>query len=799
MLLSIVAVPPASAQSERAVRIVGVVKAADGSPLQGVTVSIEGTSVRTTTDDKGSYELSFRNSVSVVTVVGQLPNYRSASEAVDVSGGFRIVNFTLKPAFASAVTVRAEVPMLKATDGVSRISLAPEQIAVLPSLGEKDIFRAFQLLPGVASSETSSGLFVRGGRPDQTLVEYDSFRVYQVDHLFGYFSAFNMDAVERVELSKGGFEAKHGGTLSSVMEIAGKSGSLEKPGFSVGASLLSANGVVETPLFGHKGSALVAFRQSYQSPLYNRILDLFDNGSPRRPAAIIGGGGSAPQFAGGSFDSQPSSKFYDVNGKFLLKPSGKDTLSATVYQGHDDVDNSRSLSLPENLPEGVDVNLPSTLDIDDVRRSGNTGAGLLWSHQWNTDVQSRFSIGYSRFSDVRDRTAQGGGSSTPSSENNRLQDVTMKASVPITFAPGHTLESGIELTSTDSTYSFQNGRVVVPGETNTGLTTVLDESRQGKLTSFYAQESSLFGSKLLIVPGVRVTRYDRTSRQYTDPRVAASLFLSDRFKLKAAGGRYHQFANRVTREDVLQGNRAFWTIADGDLVPVSSSTQLIGGGSYDRGSLLVDVEVFSKNLSHLTQFAPRLAQPSATAIDYRDYFYHGDGTARGAEFLVQKKSGRHTGWVSYTLSKVEETFPELQSDPFPADHDQRHELKLVDVMRLGLWTLSGTFIFSTGKPFTELENVETVALTPDISIDRVVVGSKNGARLPAYHRMDVAVTRDIRFSEGKHRGTFGVTLFNLYNRKNIWYKEFNVLQGEISENNIRLMGITLNVSFGLKF
>jgi hypothetical protein len=137
VLLSIVPVPPASAQSEKAVRIVGVVRAADGTPLQAVTVAIEGTSIRTTTDDKGSYELSFRNSVSVVTVVGQLPNYRSASEPVGVSGGFRIVNFMLQPAFASAVAVRAEVPMLKATDGVSRISLAPEQIAVLPSLGEK--------------------------------------------------------------------------------------------------------------------------------------------------------------------------------------------------------------------------------------------------------------------------------------------------------------------------------------------------------------------------------------------------------------------------------------------------------------------------------------------------------------------------------------------------------------------------------------------------------------------------------------------------------------------------------------
>ena len=177
---------------------------------------------------------------------------------------------------------------------------------MLPSLGERDLFRAFQLLPGVSgSNEASSGLYVRGGTPDQNRIEYDGFRVYHVDHLFGYFSAFNMDAVDTVELSKGGFEAQHGGALSSVMQIAGKSGRLDRTAGSVGMGLLSFNGVFETPLFNNKGSGLVAVRRSFQSPLYDKILNLYDNnptiGRPGGGGVDPGGGGRA----GGRFSPGP--------------------------------------------------------------------------------------------------------------------------------------------------------------------------------------------------------------------------------------------------------------------------------------------------------------------------------------------------------------------------------------------------------------------------------------------------------------------------------------------------------------
>ena len=432
------------------VQIEGTVHAPDGAVLPGATVHVFGTNLTTTSDADGRYVLRFTHASNRLIVVVDLANYRGDDTAVEIAGPLTTtIDFTLTPAFASDVQVIAEVPILNAADDISRIALAPEQVAVLPSLGERDIYRAFQLLPGVSGSqETSSGLYVRGGTPDQNRVEYDGFRVYEVDHLFGYFSAFNMDALEEVELSKGGFEARHGGVLSSVMKITGKSGRLDRVAGSVGASLLSFNGTVETPLFDNKGSALLAVRRSFQGPLYNSILNLFDNSPGGGPGQAVGQrGGGGGRFA--AFDTQPSSNFYDINGKILLRSSSDDTMSLSLYRGNDNLDNSRSLELPDGIfdrlqargidPAALGLDLNSSFDITDVRDSGNTGVGLVWSRQWNSRVHSDISLGYSRYDDVRERSARVGSNNNPSAEDNRVEDLTFKASIPITLGVGHTL------------------------------------------------------------------------------------------------------------------------------------------------------------------------------------------------------------------------------------------------------------------------------------------------------------------------------------------------------------------------
>jgi ferric enterobactin receptor len=173
-------------------------------------------------------------------------------------------------------------------------------------------------------------------------------------------------------------------------------------------------------------------------------------------------------------------------------------------------------------------------------------------------------------------------------------------------------------------------------------------------------------------------------------------------------------------------------------------------------------------------------------------------TVRRPEVLVQKRTGRHTGWVAYTLSKVEEVFPELEPDPFPATHDQRHELKIVNILDFGRWYVSKTFVYTSGKPYPEPAGLEAFELPFGGTIDRVVAGVKNAGRRSDYYRLDLALNREVPLGDSA-RGIFSLTLFNAYNRQNAWYKEFNVVEGEIVEKNILLMGLTLNAALGVKF
>jgi hypothetical protein len=211
---------------------------------------------------------------------------------------------------------------------------------------------------------------------------------------------------------------------------------------------------------------------------------------------------------------------------------------------------------------------------------------------------------------------------------------------------------------------------------------------------------------------------------------------------------------------------------------------------------LFDIEAYYKDLSGLTEFAPRFT-PLNRTIDFNQFFFQGTGTATGIEFLIQKKFGTYTGWISYTLGKVEYNFPELSDEPFPALHDQTHEFKMVNSYELKNWTLAGTFIYATGKPYTPPVGIEQAMFPSGRMFDQVVLGDKNSERLPAYHRMDLSAT--YRFKLGDSDASLGATLFNLYNRQNIWYKEYDVVEGEIIENNINLMGMTFNLYLNIKF
>ena len=250
--------------------------------LVGVNISVKGTKIGTSTDIDGYFSLELAKGSHKITFsyIGYVTIERKIKFDNNISQDYKLEPSLL---YMNKVVVTAEKENIIRINpnSVSSVSISPRLIEKLPNFGEVDIMRAFQLLPGIsASNETSAGLYVRGGTPDQNLILFDGMTIYHVDHFYGFFSAFNANSIDDVELHKGGFPSEFGGRTSSVMEIKGKPADMQKFKSGVGLSLLSANLFTEIPIVKNKLSLQMALRRSYsdimKSPLYNSIFYLFN-------------------------------------------------------------------------------------------------------------------------------------------------------------------------------------------------------------------------------------------------------------------------------------------------------------------------------------------------------------------------------------------------------------------------------------------------------------------------------------------------------------------------------------------
>lgn len=696
----------------------------------------------------------------------------------------------LKPLSTSLneVVIQAESSnYINVQEGVSKTRLATKQITTLPSVGEVDIFRSLQLLPGVSgTNESSSGLFVRGGTPDQNLVLLDGMTVYKVDHFFGFFSAFNANAVKDVQLFKGGYPSKYGGRISSVVDLTGKTGSFEKVGGSAGINFLSANAMVEVPI-GKKVSVLLAGRRSYtdviKSDLYKNITGKFvDNNQ---------------QFRNLDYNEiEPSFYFFDWNGKLSFRPSDKDLISLSTYNGKDFLDQSRNLLRVIDFGANIPVR-NVTIDVVEKTDWGNKGASLKWSRQWNDawysnllvagseyfsnyNIDGVFQLTIPSMDSLVNEIKRGG------VETNRVRDYSINLDNELQFSEKHKLSFGIAHTITSVDYSAVQDDSIP----------ILESNQESYYTSLYVGDTWKPIQKLIIEPGFRASYYELTDQYLYSPRLSMGYQLTSKFKLKAAYGLHYQFVNRVINETITEGSRDFWILADGELVDVSSAIHYILGASYETNGWLFDVEGYWKELQGLSEFSLRFR--SNESYDPQELFFKGYGTAKGVEFLIQKKAGQFSGWLSYTLGQVVHTFPQLnEGKPFYASQDQRHELKLVASYDIGDWSVASNFVFGSGKPFSEPEGFYTIEQLNGDPLQFVSVGVKNGSRLPAYHRLDISVHH--RFPIGKVKADLGVSLFNIYGRKNVWYYKYDFSQTPYLKTEVNYLGFTPNISFNILF
>ncbi|GHS94535.1 TonB-dependent receptor [Bacteroidia bacterium] len=764
----------------------------NGEPLPFASVYVDGHNIAAPTNTDGYftlYNVPSDKEILVFKYLGYETQYFYLSPEVNVNNLF----VELLPAsntLDEVVIVKEREDVLKIPAlSIGVIQTTAAKIADLPALGEKDLFRTFQLMPGISgSNESSAGLYVRGGTPDQNLVLYDGFTIYHQEHLMGVFSAFNTNAIKDVQLHKGGFDAKHGGRLSSVMEIVGKTGNDKTFNMGGDVGFLGFNAFMEIPFKNEKGSFFVAGRRSFPSFMYDKFTSVYSNSST---SATMGGGGP-----GGGFNQRnqekPESYFYDLNAKLTYNLTKRDIVSLSFFNGEDDLDNSRT-GFGSSFMSG---------SITDKTEWGNIGSSVKWSRNWDNQFYSNLLVSFSNYYSLRDRQNNSTESNSTNSanatavmfnqntgENNKLWDYSLKFDNEYKISRTNKLEFGLNYSRYNVDYRYSRSDSV----------DILNMHNQGNLISVYVQDKWTMGEKFTIHPGVRLSYYDVTSRPYFEPRFQTFYKINKEINLKASVGYYYQFMNRIVREDISAGSRDIWLLSGKESIPVSSSTHFIAGGSYETNGYLFDVEGYYKKLNNLSEYTLRFAPSFIDNTSYQQFFYNGEGYSSGIDFLLQKKYGKLTGWLGYTLGESRYHFPVYGTGYFPANQDVTHEFKIVGTYKPARdLTFTASWIYATGKPYTEPIGAYTLNVPNGGNMSFIVADTKNNARYPDYHRLDLLLKYDLSFIK-EVKSSLSLSLFNLYDHVNVWYREYGYdTAAGVTQTNINLLGFTPNVTLSIQ-
>lgn len=769
--------------------IVGSVRDANShEPLPYASVVILSSMKGSITNTDGYYTLIKVPSDTCLLQISYI-GYKSQKFYLNPELDFRQLDIYLDQASfqLDAVEIKGDrEDLLQTNDQISVIKMSPKQLEMLPNLGEKDPMRAFQLMPGISGAkESTAGLYVRGGTPDQNLITYDGFTVYHVDHLYGFYSAFNSNAIKDIQLFKGGYEAKYGSRLSSVMEITGKEGNANYFNMGGEVSLLSANAWVEGPI-GKNMTGLFAARRSWQGPLYSTIFEKYNDENELTTSSGPGGDRMMQSNTVTNF-------FYDMNGKLTYNSDNKkDKYTLSFFNGTDKLDNSRDMSGRFNDDEDN-----MSMSITDLTRYGNIGGSMAWSRKWTDQLYSKTIASYSHYYSLRDQTqdrsiTNDDGESENFSEglieDNDLLDYSVKSDWSYKANASNRLEFGAFGSLLDIDYLYSQNDTL----------TILNRSNQGFFGGLYFQDKiQLFKNKLQIIPGIRSTYYNQTKKIYWAPRLQSSYRFNKHWKMSASWGIFHQYANQVVREDISSGSRDFWILSDGENINVGKSEHYIAGLSWENDNFLINAEGYYKNITGLTEYTLRF-QRSFRSSSYDEYFYNGQGYARGIEVLMQKKFGKINGWISYTLGEAQNQFDVYGESYFPSLQDVTHEFKLVGMYKYKRWNFGLTWVYATGSPYTAPMGAYEVNLLDGTTKDYLVAGNKNAFRLPDYHRLDISANYKLISGKGREIGNIGASIFNVYNRTNAWYYEYSLVDDIVYETRQQFLGITPNVSFSFK-
>jgi len=665
---------------------------------------------------------------------------------------------------------------------MSQISIRPADVKSIPALlGEKDVIKVLQLMPGVQKgSEGSAGLYVRGGGPDQNLILLDDAPVYNAFHLFGFFSLFNGDALKTIELTKGGFPARFGGRLSSVLEMRMKEGNQQKIKGEGGIGLLSSRFTLEGPIWKGKTSFLVSGRRSY--------LDILI--APFQSA-----------------DSKAKFYLFDLNAKVNHTFSDKDKLYLSGYFGRD-------------LFGFVEKNSAFNEENEAGLYWGNATGTLRWNHVFSPRLFSNFSLIYSRYRFNIYTEEKRSGSDFSLHYYSGIEDFSAKADLDYFASTSHQIKFG-----GSAIYHIFTPSALVLKDSDAGENRN-EVKEYGSLESaIYVEDLFRINDRLLINPGLRNTFFqsDGVSRIRLEPRLSARYKLKPDLALKASFADMNQFIHLLSNTGI--GLPTDLWIPSSPKISPQRSQQIALGLAKDlhKYDLTFSLEGYYKKMSQIINYKEgasflEIESSNNNSKDYawEDQITRGKGWSYGLEALIQRHVGKFTGWIGYTLSWTQLQFDELNGGKkFYARYDRRHDVSVVGMYKIseGI-SLSATWVYGTGNAVTlPVSTYFTPGFQPspqsrflnggfDNFNNRQEYTEKNAYRMAAYHRMDIA----LQFHKKKRWGerTWELSVYNVYNRKNPFF--YYVGSSSDSQGNqantlkqITLFPLIPSISYNFKF
>ena len=729
---------------------------ASGENLIGVSIYEKESFKGTASNQYGFYSLTLDegNYKIIYSFIG----FKNITKEINLNKNIRLnISLDSDAILTEEITITGEkLDKNVSSSDMSQAKIEVQNIKQLPViLGEVDVLKSAQLLPGIQSGgEGNSGLYVRGGGPDQNLILLDEAVVYNAAHLFGFFSVFNADAIKDINIIKGGMPAEYGGRLSSVLDITMKDGNNKKYEVDGGIGLLSSRLTLQGPVQKEKSSFIISGRRTYIDVLSKPFM-------PEDNA-----------FSGSGY------YFYDLTTKINYRISDKDRLYLSGYFGRD-VFNFR------NSENDIGIEIPW----------GNATTSLRWNHLFNEKLFMNTSL---IFSDYRFEF------------NIAQQEFELKifsgindwnTKVDFLYQPNqrHTIKFGTNYTYHEFTPGNASGRagevVFEPDEiykqySNEGAIYLSDDFEVSDILKIHAglRYSSFQHSGYISFRDYIRNDFNGTDDNYRniEPRLSFRYKINPTSSVKGAYTQNYQYIHLASTSSVSLPTD-LWVPSSAVIEPKFSEQYALGFFKNLKENMYeTSIEAYYKDMTNLIEYKEGVLPEDNTNSSSDDAFVFGNGESYGAEFLIKKNQGKTTGWIGYTISKTTRYFDEVNNGkPFPAKYDRRHDLSLTATHKLSKsWTISSVFVYATGNSIT-------------LPTERYTIGgnvyteftSRNGYKMEPYHRLDIGATYTSK-KKKRFQSSWNFSIYNVYSRKNPYFIYFDLESPEGETGNIQDGNIT---------